>query len=84
MADHSPTTWAEPWPAPDITSIRAAFVVESIPCRPRLRLSDPRPTLVGPELRRVMSDRTHTIDAAGSYPLGPWQVRRIGYGAMQL
>jgi aryl-alcohol dehydrogenase-like predicted oxidoreductase len=27
---------------------------------------------------------THAIDAAGNYALGPWRVRRVGYGAMQL
>jgi pyridoxine 4-dehydrogenase len=31
-----------------------------------------------------MPDNAYAIDAAGTYPIGPWQVRRIGYGAMQL
>ncbi|MER5473866.1 oxidoreductase [Streptomyces sp. NPDC002685] len=31
-----------------------------------------------------MSDHLHAIESAGSYALGPWRVRRIGYGAMQL
>ncbi|HWG26331.1 oxidoreductase [Actinospica sp.] len=30
------------------------------------------------------SQHTYPIDAAGSYPLGSRQVRRVGYGAMQL
>ena len=31
-----------------------------------------------------MSDHMNSIEVAGSYPIGSWQVRRIGYGAMQL
>jgi pyridoxine 4-dehydrogenase len=31
-----------------------------------------------------VSSSTHSIDAAGSFGLGTWKVRRIGYGAMQL
>lgn len=31
-----------------------------------------------------MPDDTYEIDAAGSFSLGAWQVRRVGYGAMQL
>lgn len=31
-----------------------------------------------------MMDDTHALDSAGSFALGPWQVRRVGYGAMQL
>ena len=31
-----------------------------------------------------MTDHTYSIDAAGSFPLGSRQVRRVGYGAMQL
>jgi pyridoxine 4-dehydrogenase len=31
-----------------------------------------------------VSDRVYAIDVAGSFALGPWTVRRVGYGAMQL
>jgi len=31
-----------------------------------------------------VTDRVSDIDAAGSFALGPWQVNRVGYGAMQL
>jgi pyridoxine 4-dehydrogenase len=31
-----------------------------------------------------MSDAAPDPDLAGSYALGPWRVRRVGYGAMQL
>ena len=31
-----------------------------------------------------MSDAVPDLDLAGSYALGPWRVRRVGYGAMQL
>jgi aryl-alcohol dehydrogenase-like predicted oxidoreductase len=31
-----------------------------------------------------MSDAAPDLDLAGSYSLGPWRVRRVGYGAMQL
>ena len=31
-----------------------------------------------------MSDAAPDLDLAGSYALGPWRVRRVGYGAMQL
>ena len=31
-----------------------------------------------------MSNHAYAIDAAGPYALGPRQVRRVGYGAMQL
>ena len=31
-----------------------------------------------------MPDPVHDLELAGSFALGPWRVRRIGYGAMQL
>ncbi|MER5916151.1 oxidoreductase [Streptomyces sp. NPDC001982] len=31
-----------------------------------------------------MSDHTQAIEPAGSFTLGSWRVRRVGYGAMQL
>jgi aryl-alcohol dehydrogenase-like predicted oxidoreductase len=31
-----------------------------------------------------MPDQEFVIDAAGSFGMGPWRVRRVGYGAMQL
>ena len=31
-----------------------------------------------------MSDRVPDLDLRGHFSLGPWRVRRAGYGAMQL
>ena len=31
-----------------------------------------------------MSDRVPDLDLRGHFALGPWRVRRAGYGAMQL
>ena len=31
-----------------------------------------------------MSDRVPDLDRGGHFALGPWRVRRAGYGAMQL
>ena len=31
-----------------------------------------------------MSDRVPDLDLGGHFALGPWRVRRAGYGAMQL
>ena len=31
-----------------------------------------------------MSDRVPHLDLGGHFALGPWRVRRAGYGAMQL
>ena len=31
-----------------------------------------------------MPSSVHDLEQAGSFALGPWRVRRIGYGAMQL
>jgi aryl-alcohol dehydrogenase-like predicted oxidoreductase len=31
-----------------------------------------------------MPDARSDVERAGSFSLGPWQVNRIGYGAMQL
>ena len=31
-----------------------------------------------------MSDRGPDLDVGGHFALGPWRVRRAGYGAMQL